>query len=74
MAFGLMTKKWGILTRPLYIKMKHIKHVMVCFATLHNYCINERLMEASNQQSKRGGVPLVFTPHNVRLDAHAEHL
>jgi hypothetical protein len=74
MAFGLMTKKWGILTRPLSIKMKHIKHVMVCIATLHNFCINERLIEASNGQSRRGGAPLLFTPHNVRFDAHAEHL
>jgi hypothetical protein len=31
-------------------------------------------MKASNQQSRRGRVPLVFTPHNVRFDAHAKHL
>lgn len=74
MAFGLMTKKWGILTRPLSIKMKHIKYVMICIAKLHNFCIDERLIEGTNQHLRQGGVPLLFTPHNVRFDAHAEHL
>lgn len=73
MAFGLMTKKWGILTRPLSIKMKHIKHLTICIAMLHNYCINERLIEQQGT-NQHGGVPLLFTPHNVRFDAHAEHL
>ena len=45
MAFGLMVKKWGILTRPLSIKLKHIKHLAICVARLHNFCIIEQLSE-----------------------------
>ena len=43
MAFGLMTKKWGILQRPLTNSLSSIKHIICCIARLHNYCIDERL-------------------------------
>ena len=49
MAFGLMVKKWGILSRPLLIKMIKIKKLMVAIARLHNFCINERLQENKNK-------------------------
>ena len=77
MAFGLMTKKWGILTRPLSVKMKHVKHLMICIAKLHNFCIDERLREVQEHQPRnrpsQGGA-LLFTPHNVGFDARTEHL
>jgi hypothetical protein len=43
MAFGLMTKTWGILQRPLTNSLVSIKHMTCCIARLHNFCINERL-------------------------------
>jgi hypothetical protein len=63
MAFGLMVKKWGLLSRPLPIKMSRIKHLMVTIARLHNFCIDERLAES------RGPV-VQFTPANVAFDQH----
>lgn len=43
MAFGLMVQKWGILKRPLTCRLSNVKHVVICIARLHNYCINERI-------------------------------
>ena len=43
MAFGLMTKKWGILQRPLTNSLPSIKHLICSIARLHNFCIDERL-------------------------------
>ena len=49
MAFGLMTRKWGILHRPLSIRLPSIKHLICCIARLHNFCINERLQGIAQQ-------------------------
>ncbi len=70
MAFGLMVKKWGILARPLSIKMIKMKRLMVAIARLHNFCINERLAESSSNNADRG----VFTPRNATLTAHEDML
>jgi hypothetical protein len=43
MAFGLMTRKWGILQRPVTNSLLSIKHIVCCIARLHNFCIDERL-------------------------------
>lgn len=43
MAFGLMTRKWGILQRPLSVDVENVKHIMLAIARLHNFCIDERL-------------------------------
>ena len=43
MAFGLMTRKWGILQHPLTNSLLSIKHIICCIARLHNFCIDERL-------------------------------
>jgi hypothetical protein len=48
MAFGLMTKKWGILQRPISISVERVKHIILCIARLHNFCINERLLNKEN--------------------------
>lgn len=45
MAFGLMTKKWGILGRAVSIGLGNIKYMVLAIARLHNFCINERLKE-----------------------------
>jgi hypothetical protein len=47
MAFGLMTKKWGILQCPLTNSLVSIKHLICCIARLHNYCIDKRLQTSS---------------------------
>lgn len=43
MAFGLMTRKFGILWRELTVDIRRVKVVAMCVAKLHNYCINERM-------------------------------
>lgn len=43
MAFGLMQMKWGILWRPMKVKLRNIKYLVVAIARLHNFVINERL-------------------------------
>jgi len=43
MAFGLMTKKWGILWKPLHIKVNHVKTLALAISRLHNFTINERI-------------------------------
>jgi DDE superfamily endonuclease len=67
MAFGLMVKKWGILSRPQSIKMIKMKKLMVAIARLHNFCINERL---DMQNNNRGNRVAAFTPRNVQFTAH----
>ena len=71
MAFGLMVKKWGILSRPQSIKMIKMKKLMVAIARLHNFCINERLQELQNKNQNNSAV---FTPTNVTLTAHESML
>jgi len=44
MAFGLMTRKWGILQRPLTNSLLSMKHLICCIARLHIFCIDQRLM------------------------------
>jgi DDE superfamily endonuclease len=61
MAFGIMVKKWSILSRPLTVKLKNIKKIIVTIAKLHNYCINERLGNVSDE---------VYTPRNVAFTQH----
>jgi hypothetical protein len=43
MAFGVMTRKWGILQRPLTTSLASIPHIICRIACLHKFCINERL-------------------------------
>jgi hypothetical protein len=40
MAFGVMTRKWGILQRPALVAPHHWATMMETIAQLHNYCIN----------------------------------
>ena len=43
MSFGIMTRKWGILQRPLLNDLRYVKKIICCIARLHNYCIDERM-------------------------------
>ena len=51
MAFGIMTRKWGILQRPLTNSLLSIKHLICCIARLHNFCIDERLKTQQENES-----------------------
>jgi hypothetical protein len=56
MAFGLMTRKWGILQRPLTNSLFSMKHLICCIARLHNFCIDERLKTTSTPGVSSVGV------------------
>lgn len=67
MAFGLMTKKWGILSRPISIKLRNVKYLITAIAQLHNFCINERLEEQGVQS-------LNFNAQDVEMDIYERAL
>lgn len=43
MAFGMMVNKWPILEKPLKCAFRSVRIVLLSIATLHNFCINERI-------------------------------
>jgi hypothetical protein len=67
MAFGLMVKKWGILTRPLTVKVRNIKRLICAIARLHNFCINERLEDPVHPRCR-------YHPRDVELTPFAQSL
>ena len=50
MAFGLMQMKFGILWRPLRVKIKNMRYVILAIGNLHNFVINERLLNSQPQE------------------------
>ena len=69
MAFGLMVKKWGILSSPLKCKLQNIKRLIVAIARLHNFCIDERLEVISASLPSNGQA--VYTPTDSQF--HMRH-
>ena len=59
MSFGLMVKRWGILSRPLTIKMQKVKLLICCIGCLHSFCIDERLLQS--------GSTGIYSPKNTAL-------
>ena len=59
MSFGLMVKRWGILSCLLTIKMQKVKLLICCIGCLHNFCIDERLMQKGNTG--------IYSPKNTSL-------
>ena len=55
MAFGLMSRKWGILQKPLANQLPNYKHLICCIARLHNFCIDERLKVDAVAAGPTGG-------------------
>jgi hypothetical protein len=45
MAFGRLVNKFRIFRKPLEIKLDNIGRVFLCATRLHNFCINEKLLE-----------------------------
>jgi hypothetical protein len=71
MAFGLMTKKWGILHLPLSNLLPSIKHLFCCIARLHNFCIDQRLKTGAGLDTHS---LLLFTQlAYMNASAQAEH-
>jgi hypothetical protein len=44
-AFGMMTRKWGMYWRPLLVGLDKIKFIVEVVGRLHNFCINKRIGE-----------------------------
>ena len=59
MSFGLMAKRWGILSLPLTIKMQKVKLFICCIGCLHNFCVNKRLIAKGNTG--------IYCPKNTAL-------
>ena len=51
MAFGIIVKKWGILSRPLNVPIHKIKFIVLAIARLNNFLINERLCQQKTGNS-----------------------
>jgi hypothetical protein len=73
MAFGLMTKKWGILQRPLTNSLTSIKHIICCVARLHNFCIDERLKNTSMTTLHTNDSLSTYQLAYMHASAQAEH-
>ena len=79
MAFGLMTRKWGILQRPLSNSLPSMKHLICCIARLQNFCINERLknsavLVALNTRTSLLFEQLVFMDAAAQVRGHIQSL
>ena len=57
MVCGVMVKKWRILQRPITISIHNIKHLICAIGVLHNFCINEQILN-------HGGIG-IFCPKNT---------
>jgi DDE superfamily endonuclease len=73
MAFGLMTKKWSILQRPLSNSLPMLKYLICCIARLHNFCIDVRLDAAVTQTSRnRSPIERLSTIQLAYMNAAAQ--
>jgi hypothetical protein len=52
-----MVQKWSILLKPL---SKHMKWLVIAVGMLHNFCINEQLLDDTTDN--------IFNPHDVSFD------
>lgn len=62
MAFGLMQMKWGILWRPMRVKLDNIKYIILAIARLHNFTINERLAREEPLEEVATGANRIYNP------------
>ena len=69
MAFGMMRMKWGILSRAVGASLGHVKYLITAIAQLHNFCINERLLEAESQG--RVSLPVQHSDNALGIYEHA---
>jgi DDE superfamily endonuclease len=67
MAFGLMQMKWGILWRPMRIKLDNIKYVLLAIARLHNFVVNERLSNEEPMEHVGTDTERVYNPSDQEV-------
>lgn len=68
MAFGLMQMKWGILWRPVRVKLDNVKYVILSIAILHNFVINERLINNETPEEVGIGRDRPYNPSDCAAD------
>ncbi|CAB9521960.1 unknown protein [Seminavis robusta] len=58
-AFGMLTRRWGILMRPFptSVNIAKVTAVVRCLCRLHNFCINERLARQQETPISQVGSP-----------------
>jgi len=59
MTFGRFTNKWRIFGRPLQCRLHNVGRLFMCASQLHNFCIDERLLEMGDNVT-RGGPPTMI--------------
>lgn len=79
MAFGIVTRKWGVLQRPRTANLSNASRMMQAIARLHNYVVTERLNANGTSQDEEAArahgsshLPSVPEDENgdpIRLDA-----
>jgi DDE superfamily endonuclease len=77
MAFGLMQMKWGILWRPMRVKLDNVKYIVLALARLHNYVINERILDGDTPEEVGTGTNRVYNQSDVETqndEARNNHL
>ncbi len=52
MTFGMMVQKWAIFQRPLRVDLEHTGVLLETVARLHNFCINQRIRSAGDDNIK----------------------
>ena len=60
MAFGLLTTKWQLLKKPLFVSLSVGSEVLECISRLHNYCIDMRSHDLSEDIAEI--IPLETSP------------
>ena len=62
MAFGLLTTKWQLLKQPLGVSLSTAADVLECISCLHNFCINMRTSDLTNNQEIDEIIPVEASP------------
>ena len=68
MTFGQFVNKWRIFKRPLQLRLKNVGKVLLCATRLHNFCVNEGLLEDVERAVAGGqenGTEGAFIPSSV---------
>ena len=63
MALGMYVNKWGIFSCPIKCGIKNLRWLALGAARLHNFCINERMLNNQPEESDHGGIN--FTPSTL---------
>lgn len=72
MAFGLMQMKWGILWRPMRVKLRNVNFVIMAISRLHNYVINEWLRNKEQQEEVGTGLNRHYQPSDLDSEVDEE--